>query len=592
MFRAAGALGASAVLAGGMAAPAAAASTGVDPATIGKTRKRPNQVTSAYARLGKDDNLTWQQTGWENVTATPGDGNGALASTVTTRAGVGCWTTSTGAGGNDFIYFKVAPGYKPTAPGGNALVQVVYFDAGPGNFTIHYAGARSDYVTAEIVPLTGGNVWRTHTFELTDIYFNGQQTIGADFRISSWDPAFGRSPTDVAVSDVAISFADFYPHFQVSVVSPEVGSTIHGTEHIDFYAPGMKNVWARAQHQPDATHSDVYDSWFQNVIPDPETGFGRVKFPARSFPRGPLTVMLSAWDSAPGDPNFAHSDTFYLQLNNLGGVSFNEGIPATTPPPATGMRVVYADDFTGPLSISRTGAGATYAAQKPDPNEASGGGEFGDAIFADPAGPNNPFAIVNNQYLRIRSTRTPAGTVDPRGWDRRFFGGLLSSLRFDGTGVAVQDGYFEARMLAPGGKGTWPAFWLMPQAPVATGDPSLAAVEVDVTELYGNQETKSYATYHLWNADPQIHEGTNVAFPSNNPTFTGWHVYGAKVTATDTIYYIDHVEIWRHATAPQGNTPMFFMINLALGSGWPINITSKYRDQVDLYVDYVRVFAP
>ncbi|GLX70579.1 hypothetical protein MU1_49250 [Paenibacillus glycanilyticus] len=376
-----------------------------------------------------------------------------------------------------------------------------------------------------------------------------------------------------------------YPEYQLSVVSPSYGASINGDITIKFYAPGMKNVWARSWHQPDTANPNTngYDSWFARVTPD-ANGYGEVTFHANQFPHGPITVVLSSWDSEEGNSNFSHSDNCYLQLYNEGGVTWKQGIPSA-PAQASGMSVLFQDDFAGPLSATRTGAGATYATAKPD---APNGTEFGDAIFADNSGANNPFAILGSQYLRIRASKAPAGTVDPMGWNRTYTGGLLSSVRTDGTGVAATYGYFEARILMPAGKGTWPAFWLMSQNSISQGVPSTA--ELDTVEAYGQDPSGACQAKHWWAGSPEMHEthcsSSNFTFGDNAST---WHIYGTKITPTDTIYYIDNVEVWRHATFEQAKTPMYFMLNLALGGGWPIDL-SRYNNQVDMFVDYVRVF--
>ena len=72
--------------------------------------------------------------------------------------------------------------------------------------------------------------------------------------------------------------------------------------------------------------------------------------------------------------------------------------------------------------------------------------------------------------------------------------------------------------------------------------------------------------------------------------FETFHVYGCKVTETDTIYYCDDIEVGRHATLPVcRQRPLFFMINLATGGGWPVDL-SRINGLADMYVDYVRVY--
>ncbi|GLX70573.1 S-layer homology domain-containing protein [Paenibacillus glycanilyticus] len=374
----------------------------------------------------------------------------------------------------------------------------------------------------------------------------------------------------------------------IEIISPQIGSSVSGTITIDFKAPGMKNVWARVWHQPDEDHTDPngYDAWLDHAAPD-DDGYGSVTIDAAQLPTGPLTVILNAWNSPEGDPNFTKSTTSYLQLYNEDGVDWNSGIPAA-PPQTQGMHVLYEDDFTGPLSISKTGEGTRYASLKPDwPN----GSEFGEAIFADPTDAVNPFSILGDDLLRIRVTKAPEGYVDPQGWNRKYIGGLLSSVRLDGTGIAATNGYFEARIQMPAGKGAWPAFWLMSQN--SSGPDHLpSTAEIDTVEAYGHDPSGACQAKHWWAGSPETHQtncsSSNFAYGDNAST---WHTYGTKITPTEVIYYIDNVEVWRHASFEQANTPMYFMLNLALGGGWPIDL-AKYGDQIDMYVDYVRVFEP
>ncbi|MCM3626120.1 discoidin domain-containing protein [Paenibacillus glycanilyticus] len=107
----------------------------------------------------------------------------------------------------------------------------------------------------------------------------------------------------------------------IEILSPAIGSSVSGSVTIEFKAPEMKNVWARAWHQPDDSHPDPngYDAWIQNAAPD-EEGYGSVTIDADQLPKGPLTIILNAWNSPEGDPNFTESTTSYVQLYNEGGI--------------------------------------------------------------------------------------------------------------------------------------------------------------------------------------------------------------------------------------------------------------------------------
>ena len=72
--------------------------------------------------------------------------------------------------------------------------------------------------------------------------------------------------------------------------------------------------------------------------------------------------------------------------------------------------------------------------------------------------------------------------------------------------------------------------------------------------------------------------------------FEAFHTYGCKITETDTIYYCDNIEVGRHPTLPLSKQkPIFFLINLATGGGWPVDL-SRYNGVADMYVDFVRVY--
>jgi hypothetical protein len=566
------------------------------PVSVTWVRFTVTAVTTGTANVGLAEFQAWSPAG----SPPPPSGNTNLApESAATASSSGSGTspdaltdgTIYGNGINDWISNNETTGAwaQLTWTGPVRLDQIDLYDRSDSN----------DEITAGTLSFSDGSQVNVGALP-NDTATPGQVTPG-EVTFSSKTVTWVKfTVTAVSAGATAVGLDEFQaygggcpgPEYQVCVVSPEYGADINGNVTIQLYAPGMVNIEGHAWHQPDATHTDPngYDDMFGRVYPPDQNGFGELTFPAGEFPAGPITIELEAWNSAPGDNNYTHSDTAYVQLNNTGGVSWDAGIPGTTPPPASGMSVAYQDDFTGPLSISQTGAGATYAACQPETGNFCG--EFGDGIFADPNGPDNPFATLDNQYLRIRSTETPAGHADPQGWGRTHFGGMLSSVHTDGTGVAVANGYYEARMMSPAGPGTWPGFWLVSQNSVSQDLPT--ASEIDAVEEYGHDPTTSCQSAHEWGTSPEVHVGdcainspAHFAFGDMAST---WHTYGVKVTSTTITYYVDDTEVWSTPTPnAQANTPLFFMIDLALGGGWPKNI-ARYNNQVDLYVDYVRIF--
>ena len=370
---------------------------------------------------------------------------------------------------------------------------------------------------------------------------------------------------------------------QIAVVSPPYCSDIKGNTIVKVAAPGFKSVTVKCWKQGGAFGSDATVA----TVGLNDNGKGSFTFPADAFPHGPVTLRIAG-------ANSSTHDNCYLQLYNKGGVSWNEGLPKA-PPAAKGMSLVFADDFKGPLSISSTDPKATYYDHKP-PN---GSQDFSTLTFTGHDSPNNPFTQVDS-YLRIRAS------------EKTHSAGLLSSLKNDGSGIKVTlPCYFECRFIGPNAIGTWPAFWLMTDYMTnykEKGDKT-PVDELDIIEAYGgegphepNADDAYMITPHAWNQGEVGKALENAAFKAmNNPVrmrklgipstwFDTFHTYGCKITDTDTIYYCDNIEVGRHTTMPTTKKyPLFFMINLATGGGWPVDL-SRYDGLADMYVDFVRVY--
>jgi len=368
---------------------------------------------------------------------------------------------------------------------------------------------------------------------------------------------------------------------QIAVVSPDYCSDVQGDTPIAIAAPGFKIVTAKCWKQGDGFGTD---STVATVALDAK-GNGRFVFPANAYPHGPLTVRVSG-------QNGAVKDNCYLQLYNKGGVSWNEGMPKDPPPAAKGMALVFADDFTGPLSIGDK-PNATYYDHKPP----HGWQDFSVHSFTNHDSPNNPFTQVDS-YLRIRAN------------DKTHTSALICSMKNDARDITAKAPcYFECRFIGPNAIGTWPAFWLLTDymTDQAKGIKS-PCDELDIIEAYGGEgpgEPNAFDTYmvtpHRWDQGEPGKAMEQQAFEAlHNPArmhklgipstwYEALHTYGCKVTETDTIYYCDNIEVGRHATFPLSKQkPHFFLINLATGGGWPVDL-SRYG-MADMYVDYVRVY--
>ena len=232
-----------------------------------------------------------------------------------------------------------------------------------------------------------------------------------------------------------------------------------------------------------------------------------------------------------------------------------------------GYHLTFDDEFNGPLDVSATGPGTKWIAHTPSFTD------FGDAAFANPDPGTTPFSVQDGVL-----------TIEARQKNGKWTSGLLSSVDPKGNGFSQQYGYFEMSAKFPVGAGTWPAFWLLSQPSLV--DKKRSGVEVDVVEQYGLSANLLHTTFHWWFADKPhgaVADTFNVADMTKD-----FHRYGFLWDERQMVWYFDGVELWRQSTPPEARVPMYVLVNLALGGGWPVD---KTPNPSRMLVDYVRVYA-
>lgn len=365
----------------------------------------------------------------------------------------------------------------------------------------------------------------------------------------------------------------------VSCVSPTIGTVETGLEvrcpQTGSVVAGMVNFRLSAATGYSAVSAILWpaDAAVAAGVPvhtavDP-SGVAELTVDLSGSPPGPLTVEFEA--TGPEKATAIVFFQLYRAGDELGG-----DVPSSAA--ANGRTLAFAEEFDRPISISRTGLGADYAGAKPTYDGAE---DFGDAPFPDDTRGFGNVQVVDNRYLRMDLMTVGAGSS-------HYLGGLLASARTGGSGFSAQYAYFEARMLAPAAAGTWPAFWLLPSDNLVAPTPAVA--EIDAVELYGHEPTGACQSTH------QYENGIDGGIAQCGRRFAtardalDWHDYGVSVTPIAITFYIDGRVV---ATAPQvhgGGSPMFFLVNLALGGGWPVAL-GPVQDRAELYVDYVRVYV-
>jgi hypothetical protein len=233
------------------------------------------------------------------------------------------------------------------------------------------------------------------------------------------------------------------------------------------------------------------------------------------------------------------------------------------------LRPVFLEDFDV-LSISSSRIGpARWTAHTP------WAGDFGDARFADP-GLGGPFKVQDG-FLSITASKDR---------ESRWTSGLIAAADASGAGSGTRYGYFEARMKLPPGPGTWPAFWLAALKPTTVSDGN---VEIDVIEYYGKFTSVYQAVVHVWYKDPQKQRGTaeKIAVPDGS-LVQDFHTFGVDISPQAIVFFLDRKPVWSQPTPSELDGPLYPLVNLALGSGWPVDRTPNPST---LLVDYVHVYG-
>lgn len=143
-------------------------------------------------------------------------------------------------------------------------------------------------------------------------------------------------------------------------------------------------------------------------------------------------------------------------------------------------------------------------------------------------------------------------------------------------------GYYEARMLVPYGQAVWPAFWLLPT------DDSWPP-EIDVMETIGQRPNQMLNTF-FWKdtngkAAKDSGEYTYSESLSNN-----WHVYAVNWQPGMLEWYLDGKLVRRVHSKQVPSQQMHLLLNLAVGGTLPGQPDKTTPDNVQMLVDYVRVY--
>ena len=187
-------------------------------------------------------------------------------------------------------------------------------------------------------------------------------------------------------------------------------------------------------------------------------------------------------------------------------------------------------------------------------------------------------AFIEDGALNIRAIREGKDVISARMYSQKSW----------------KYGYMEAAIWLPQGKGTWPAFWMMPDD-FSRGWPGCG--EIDIMEEVGYHANYTSSSIHCMKyyhaiGTQKTHEQYTAGAES------GYHVYAVEWTADALMFYVDGKKHFTFSNDKTGNDDtwpfnknFYIILNLAWGGDWG---GSQGVDAnalpCTMKVDYVRVF--
>lgn len=158
-------------------------------------------------------------------------------------------------------------------------------------------------------------------------------------------------------------------------------------------------------------------------------------------------------------------------------------------------------------------------------------------------------------------------------------------------------GIFEARIKLPKGKGTWPAYWMMPVNNNFSTNPWPKCGEIDIMEEVGYNPNYTSSSIHCESYNHTI--GTQKTAERLTPGAQDeFHVYRLEWTENYIRTYVDDKLLLNFANDSKGNVStwpfnkaFYPILNLAWGGNWggAMGVDEKALPAT-MEVDYLRVF--
>lgn len=268
------------------------------------------------------------------------------------------------------------------------------------------------------------------------------------------------------------------------------------------------------------------------------------------------------------------------------------GKPASGPPPGMAAKLTFSDDFDGQSVDAERWAFAYYDRDREQPTLAKrnlwGNRErqiYFDKDFLglgiDPFSVSDGILTIESRPLteaeiaavKEAAAKEPPNIASTSIKDATYSSGMISSRkRFQ-----QQYGYFEMRARWSGGKGLWPAFWLLP----TTG---AWPPEIDIFEAHGDKPGVTFHSLHSKHAKSETQQ-------AKNPTADGaFHNYGVLWLPDRIDFYVDDRKTASMPTRADMHQPMYVIANLGVGGYWPGDPNASTKFPATLEIDHIKVW--
>ena len=174
---------------------------------------------------------------------------------------------------------------------------------------------------------------------------------------------------------------------------------------------------------------------------------------------------------------------------------------------------------------------------------------------------------------------------------------VYSGRIYANKGSGWQYGIFEARIKLPKGKGTWPAFWMMPVRNPQVRDRWPRCGEIDIMEEVGFNPDYTSSSIHCESYN-HVKKTQKTAERFTQGAEEDFHIYRLEWSEDSINTFVDGVPLLSFANDKQGDIstwpfskPFYLILNLAWGGMWGgAQGVDESVLPAKMEVDYVRVY--